>query len=110
MSKLVLCDDCGKIMHLHSQEQEKKWKCICGFIREHKGDVLSVEKINKTEVGEGTFKPEKRAGFPHTCKKCGFDKADVDTISAFYSDESDISLFRCQKCGHVERVTDGTSN
>ena len=109
MSKLVYCDSCGNIIK-NKQKDSDKWKCICGFIKEHKGDVIAVDKTLKPKVGEGIATPEKRTGFPHTCKKCGHGKADVDTISAFYSDESDISLFRCQKCGYVERVTDGTSN
>ncbi len=110
MKTLVFCDTCGKPMKTTTENNEKKWKCICGFIKNHEGDVISVEKISKKQVGEGVFPNEKREGFPHKCKKCGHGKADVDTISAFYSDESDISLYRCQKCGHVERQTDGTGN
>jgi DNA-directed RNA polymerase subunit M/transcription elongation factor TFIIS len=109
MSKLVFCDSCGNLIKDKKKDTDK-WECICGFIKDHKGDVMSIEKITQKKVGEGVFRPEKREGFPHKCKKCGYGKADVDIISAFYSDESDTSLFRCQKCGFVERVTDGTSN
>ncbi len=111
MKSIIFCDVCGKPMHHSASGNGILWKCECGFSKETALREIISEKISRQEVGEGIVKPEKRdGGFPHVCKKCGYDTADIDTISAFYSDESDISLYRCQKCGHVERETDGTSN
>ena len=64
----------------------------------------------KAQVGEGIALPEKSAGFPNTCKKCGYEECDVNDLGAPYSDESNIILYTCKKCGFVERQADGTGN
>ena len=99
-------------MHPSVQDKEERlWYCGCGAVKEFEGQIGSAEKINRKEVGEGVIKDRKtKGGFPHKCRKCGYGLADIETISAFYSGESDISLYRCKECGHVERETDGTSN
>ena len=53
---------------------------------------------------------ESSVGFPNTCKKCGHEGADVADLGAAYSDEANIYLFKCKKCGFTERQADGSSN
>lgn len=109
MKNVEFCEVCGKPMV--PSETDNIWKCVCGFTKESKSLMYATEKIKNEKVGEGIVKDsDSKGGFPHKCRKCGFALADVEVISAFYSDESDISLYKCKKCGHVERETDGTSN
>ena len=70
-----------------------------------------TEKTKKTQKGDGIFEQEEnKEGFPHTCKKCGHSESEVHDLGAQYSDESNIYLFKCMKCGFVERQADGSGN
>lgn len=85
--------------------------CSCGHTNQIRRVLKAGEKVaRKEEVGSGIAVPEETAGFPHTCKKCGHGLCDPTQINAPYSDESDIYLYRCLKCGFVERQADGTGN
>jgi len=69
------------------------------------------EEIKHEPVGEGILKEDSSGkGFPHTCKKCGYQQAEVVELGASYSDEADKFLFTCKKCGFTEKQHDGTGN
>jgi DNA-directed RNA polymerase subunit M/transcription elongation factor TFIIS len=90
---------------------ENVWKCeSCNITKESKSMMDTTEKIKKKEIGEGVAREVHGLWYPHKCKKCGYEKADIDILNPFYSDESVITLYRCQKCGLIERQTDGTGN
>lgn len=75
--------------------------------------VSFSEKIKKIEKGEGILNLEQDdmdKGFPHKCKKCNNDFADVVDLGISYSDEAGVFLFKCKKCGNVERDAFGTGN
>ena len=74
------------------------------------GHLKFSEKIKHEEVGEGIAKELSTSGFPHTCKKCGCQQAEVTELGASYSDETDKFLFTCKKCGFTEKQHDGTGN
>lgn len=85
--------------------------CACGHLQQVHHSLVAGEKIPRAEsVGKGVAVPEKTAGFPHTCKKCGYGECEATQINASYSDESDIILYTCKKCGFVERQAEGTGN
>lgn len=42
------------------------------------------------------------AVYDHICKKCGHDKAEIIEKGQMYSDEDDIILYVCGKCGYTE--------
>ncbi len=104
---MEFCNHCGKPLKIKG----KIAICNCGFIKEI-SPVYPSEKINKPqERGKGVFeKKDKDKGFPHTCKKCGHEFADVVDLGASYSDEANVYLFKCKKCENVERDAYGTSN
>ena len=79
----------------------------------NKKPISFSEKIERIEKGEGILNSEQEEihqGFPHKCKKCEHDFAEVVDLGISYSDESSVILFRCKKCGNVERDAFGSSN
>jgi DNA-directed RNA polymerase subunit M/transcription elongation factor TFIIS len=108
--KDLFCDDCGKIMNIVKTGDKQFLICFCGFAEELNSDVKTSETHKITLVGEGVAKKQKSKGFPHKCKKCGYNGCDVYDLGAPYSDESNVYLFQCRKCGYVERQADGSGN
>lgn len=113
MKKIEFCPDCGRVLSL----REREWdflmigSCRCGFFKEMERGSLPSEKMISSEKGQGVLEKENETeGFPHTCIKCGCEEADVSDLGASYSDESNIYLFRCRKCGYVGRDADGSGN
>lgn len=107
------CPRCHKMMIMQNDHGLNVVRCDCGYYSYDSHDTTTSEKIlKKQEVAKGVFSPEKyqEEGFPHPCKKCGFDYAEVVDLGAPYSDESNIYLFKCKKCGYIERQHDGTGN
>jgi len=99
---MKFCINCGRPVELNKNEV----KCSCGFTKIVGSKISFSEKIKKPEEkGEGIFISEKfeEKGFPHICKKCRYEYADVVDLGSFYSDESNIRLFRCKKCDYVSR-------
>jgi len=37
------------------------------------------------------------------CRKCGYNKAIMTYIGIIIGDEQPLTLYKCVKCGHVER-------
>jgi len=74
--------------------------------------IFSVEKIEKPEKrGKGILEEKQsKKGFPHKCSKCGCEQSDVVDLGASYSDEANIYLFKCKRCGNTDRDSYGTGN
>ena len=112
MSQLEFCKNCGKILEISNIEGKQIGICKCGFKKQVKADIIP-EKIKRSSVkGNGIATNEKHnsADFPHKCKKCGFEKAEVIDLGAQLADEANIHLFKCGKCSNVERQSDGSCN
>lgn len=107
------CPRCGKMMIMQDDYGLNVCRCDCGYYTYDAVDTTASEKQAKVaEVGKGVAKDSdfETEGFPHKCKKCGHENADVVDLGAPYSDEANIYLFRCKKCKHIERQHDGTGN
>ncbi len=86
----MVCDDCGISERVHSEN--------------------FVEKNEEEELGEGVIRNENLfATYEHKCSKCGYDKAEVIDMGIFISDEDNLILIRCGKCGHTDRLGRKTS-
>jgi DNA-directed RNA polymerase subunit M/transcription elongation factor TFIIS len=110
---MEFCDKCGKPLQTRKDNEMDILigYCSCGFKKliAYNKSYSDIQK--KKEIGKGVLeKQESTEGFPHVCKKCGFDKADVVELGIPYSDESAVFLFKCKKCSYVERQSDGTGN
>jgi len=80
-------------------------KCSkCGF--ESKSDLTSSEEIEQQkEVGKGVVEDKNTfATYKHECSKCGHVGAEINDLGVQYSDEDNLFLVTCGKCGHSERI------
>jgi len=108
----MFCDLCGGIITIKKINGGKFGFCNCGFVKEAYSDIKVKSKFpEQIKKGEGVVNEDiSKEGFPHKCKKCSFDYCEIYDLGASYSDESNVYLFKCKKCGFVERQADGSSN
>ena len=72
--------------------------------------IIEREKIEHEEIGEGVLSDEnKMATYKHKCEKCGYGKAQIIDVGPLYSDEDNLILLKCGKCGFSERIGRKTS-
>jgi Zn ribbon nucleic-acid-binding protein len=96
---------------MNSREEDNLviFECAsCGFV-EAVGDISSLgikDKMNHHEPrGEGVGDDKNNfADYPNICKKCGYEFAQILDLGIFYSDEDNLILLKCGKCGFSERV------
>ena len=84
--------------------------CACGFKRTA-GINISGEDGNqerKINLGEGVVSENEivKEGFDKICKKCGFGRAEAFSM---ISNESEVTIFKCLKCGNSTRQAQGSS-
>jgi DNA-directed RNA polymerase subunit M/transcription elongation factor TFIIS len=103
------CPNCRKIiMPKRLSDRRFLLICGCGFSKE----VLDSQPLSRSEkitgqkiIGEGVVSGMNEfADYNHTCKKCGFEKAQIIDVGIFYSDEDNLILLKCGKCGFSERI------
>lgn len=114
---MKFCKKCGGI--LRSQKIDKKLSylfcdnChIFELIKTKDNSVMfSSEKIEREENrGEGISNDKNLlATYKNKCKECGYDKAQILDLGIFYSDEDNLILLKCGKCGFCERIGRKTS-
>lgn len=102
------CPRCNKILMPIKGEDYTYVECSCGFKERIYSETIS-EKVSNEQVGEGVGEGNLFASYDHICKKCGHDKAEVIDMGIFISDEDNLILIRCGKCGHTERFGRKTS-
>ena len=71
-----------------------------------KKKIIEDEKIfHDPERGEGIASGESVfATYKHKCKKCGYGHAEIINLGAQYSDENQLILLKCGRCGYAERI------
>jgi len=79
---MEFCDNCGKILEI-----KKIAMCSCGFSKEITKEIIISEKIREnTKKAEGIITKEEHLlnnsqnKFPHKCKKCNNEEAEVIEI------------------------------
>ena len=60
------------------------------------------------KVEMGKVVPDDNENY-YKCPKCGYEKAQIIDMGIFYSDEDNLILLKCGKCGHSERIGRKTS-
>ncbi len=110
---ILFCDKCGKISKIEKIDNKRVVRCSCGFekqLEEHH-EVSSTENMPIVpEKGKGAVSGKNQlATFPHTCKKCGYDKAQVIDLGVWFSDEAGVIRYRCGKCGFTEQDKDSNT-
>jgi len=106
---LRFCKKCKTLQSPQKKKGEIFLKCeSCGFVEkiDNNDSLIIREKIiPKEEKGKGAVKDENIfATQDHICKKCGFGKAELIDLGIWYSDEDNVLLLRCGKCGYSEHV------
>jgi DNA-directed RNA polymerase subunit M/transcription elongation factor TFIIS len=106
------CKKCGSILRNQKIDGDKSYS-FCDSCNEFQliktsevKELSSNEKIEKQkDKGEGIGESKNNfADYPNICKKCGYDKAQILDMGIFYSDEDNLILLKCGKCGFSERV------
>jgi len=114
---LKFCEKCGGLLRIQKIDKALSYS-FCDSC--HKFDVIqttkdsivtSHEKIEpEEERGEGVKKDKNEfANYTNICPKCGYNKAQILDMGVFYSDEDNLILLKCGKCGFCERVGRKTS-
>jgi DNA-directed RNA polymerase subunit M/transcription elongation factor TFIIS len=109
---LKFCKNCGCVFRVQKIDNNKSYlfcdKCQSFELvkTENSSGMVSNEKIEKQEErGAGISKDENEfANYNHICKKCGYNKAQIIDMGIFYSDEDNLILLKCGKCGFCERI------
>jgi len=105
---MKFCPKCGGLLIPHSIGERSIIKCKnCDYFVEAKVDhLVEEEKItHKEPKGEGVIENENPfATYDHKCEKCGYGKAQIIDAGVSYSDEDNLIMLKCGKCGHSERV------
>lgn len=75
-----------------------------------KKDIITKEKFQHEdteffEKGKIAEEQNEFATYEHKCSKCGYGKAEIIDLGAQYSDENNLILLKCGKCGWSERVS-----
>ena len=105
--KNLFCPKCKNLMAMGEIGEKHTLKCSkCGFLMNLNGTSLkTTEKLKQKFVGQGVVDGKNElADYEHKCKKCGYDKAQIVDMGIFYSDEDNLILLKCGKCGNSERI------
>ena len=110
---LKFCKKCKTLLSPQNRDGKNFLVCAnCGLKIDSKdGFLKTTEKIKQLPKRKsGSVKDEDiYATYNHICKKCGYDKCEVIDMGIFYSDEDNLILLKCGKCGYSERLGDKVS-
>ena len=104
---LKFCKKCGGMLRIQEINKEKSYlfceKCQNFEIAETSKNLKmsSNEKLKESEEkGQGIKKDSNEfATYKNTCRKCGYNKAEIIDVGVLYSDEDNLILLKCGKCG-----------
>ena len=108
---LKFCPKCGDILIPEKKEGRYIATCEkCGFSREIRPLKGRENFEPKKKIGGGVVKEgNPLATYHNKCPKCGYEKAQIIDMGIFYSDEDNLIMLKCGKCGHSERIGRKTS-
>mgnify|MGYP001563728692 CR=1 FL=1 len=109
---LRFCKKCKTLLVPHKEDGDFFLKCTgCGFIEKENKIIRGSENIpGKEKIGEGVLSDENlSASYENICEKCGHNKAQILDMGVFISDEDNLILLKCGKCGFSERIGRRTS-
>ncbi len=106
---LKFCPKCQSILIPEENKKGKiETKCAhCGYLdmlKEKK--LVEYEKIKHRKEKKGKIENvhNEFADYKHKCQKCGYGKAQIIDMGVSYSDEDNLILLKCGRCGWSERV------
>lgn len=114
---MEFCDECGGLMLPSKVDGRKVFKCKCGAIKEFSDEKSDQYKV-KTKI-EHSYREEvtntkeitkwKEKNLESTiknfrCRKCGYDKAQLETRQTRSADEGMTHFIICLKCGKMIKI------
>lgn len=107
---IKFCPKCNSILKHHNENGKIVLKCNkCNYSEEMKeGENLTIKQQMKAkkEIGKGSIEDKDIfATHEFVCKKCGNTKAQIIDRGIGYSDEDNLLLLKCSKCGFSQRTT-----
>ena len=106
---LEFCPRCENILIPEKLGEKEFWaKCAhCDFSEKLMPNSQLVEKekiLHEHQIGRILNSENEFATYKHKCQKCGYGKSQVIDVGTFYSDEDNLILLKCGKCGWAERI------
>jgi len=111
---LRFCEECEGLLFVKEDKGVSYFECSsCGHIQIFGGNdyVCSKETMTPRKIkGDGANEDKNDfADYHHVCRKCGYEFAQILDLGVFISDEDNLILLRCGKCGFSERIGRKTS-
>ena len=114
---MQFCDECGAMMLPSTINSQKVFKCKCGFIKplldENSESYILKTKIkqpireevsNLTEVMKWKEENLRSSIKNFKCRRCGYDKAHLETRQTRSADEGMTHFITCLKCGKMIKI------
>lgn len=114
---MEFCNECGGMMLPSKVDGEKVFKCKCGAIKpfsEEKSESYKLktkiehsirsEVVNVTEVMKWKDENLKSAIKDFKCRRCGYNKAQLETRQTRSADEGMTHFLICLKCGSMKKI------
>lgn len=109
--KIDFCPHCGGPFKPEKVYDKNFLVCTkCGHHEIPERDMKFVEEETHKKIGVGVVADKNvYATYDNKCKKCGYEKAEVIDVGVLISDEDNLILLKCGKCGFSERIGRKTS-
>ena len=114
---MQFCDECGFMMLPSLVNGEKLFKCKCGATKplsdknsnSYKITTRIVQPIrnevtNLSDVMKWKEENLRSSIKDFKCKKCGYDKAHLETRQTRSADEGMTHFITCLKCGKMKKI------
>jgi DNA-directed RNA polymerase subunit M/transcription elongation factor TFIIS len=108
---LNFCEKCSGILVPRIMDNETLLLCNrCGWfkiLKDTKIEITSNERVSQEDKkGEGVASKQDHLieGYHNVCKKCGHEFAEILDAGIRISDEDNLILLRCLKCGASLRI------
>ncbi len=75
--------------------------CTCGYTKKMQTRTKEEITYKHEKVKASDQQGNMLAVHKHKCPYCGYDKAEVMSYSSWWADESEVTKFKCGKCGKV---------
>jgi len=69
-------------------------------------NIISEKISHKKETFGAVSDKNPLAVYPHKCRKCGYDFAQLIEPGIWIGDEDAVIRYKCGKCGYVEDVSE----
>ena len=103
----MFCKTCGSLLVPKTTEYGKWMSCPTGHSQPELVQETETLRSKNNQQAKGVRVAESEnilAVHNHTCKRCGYDKAELIEIMPSYSDEDNMFRMKCGRCGLVEQL------